>query len=172
MDIKQLKNLAAVSAFAVILGGCAGAKTLVPPTGDGDDDGDGVLNSLDECPNTPAGAQVDSRGCEIHAALEDTHFAFDSSALTDAAEAYLSSIAASLAGKSLTAHGHTDSIGTEAYNMGLSERRAQSVADFLGSVGVSGVNTVGHGESDPIASNDTAEGRALNRRVEITTAAE
>ena len=172
MDIKQLKNLAAVSVFAIILGGCAGAKTLTAPTGDGDDDGDGVLNSLDECPNTPAGAQVDSRGCEIHAALEDTHFAFDSSDLTDAAQAYLSSIAASLAGKSLTAHGHTDSVGTDAYNMGLSERRAQSVADFLGTQGVSGVNTVGHGESDPVASNDTAEGRALNRRVEITTAAE
>ena len=136
------------------------------------DDGDGVLNSLDECPNTPAGAQVDSRGCEIHAALDSTHFAFDSSELTAEAQAYLNSIAASLAGKSLTAHGHTDSDGTESYNMGLSERRATSVADYLGGAGVGGVNTVGHGESDPIASNDTAEGRAMNRRVDITTASQ
>ncbi len=172
MDIKLLKNLAAVSAFALILGGCAGAKTLTAPTGDGDDDGDGVLNSLDECPNTPAGAQVDSRGCEIHAALDATHFEFDKSDLTAEAQAYLSSIAASLVGKSLTAHGHTDSIGTDSYNMGLSERRAQSVADFLTGQGVTDITTVGHGESDPVASNDTAEGRAMNRRVEITTAAE
>lgn len=172
MDIKLLKNLAAVSAFALLLGGCAGAKNLTAPTGDGDDDGDGVLNSLDECPNTPAGAQVDSRGCEIHAALDSTHFAFDSSELTAEAQAYLDSIAATLVGKSLTAHGHTDSVGTDSYNMGLSERRATSVADFLGGAGVGGVNVVGHGESDPLASNDTAEGRAINRRVEITTAAE
>ena len=172
MDIKLLKNLAAVSAFAVILGGCAGAKTLTAPTGDGDDDGDGVLNSLDECPNTPAGAVVDSRGCEIHVSLDATHFAFDSSELTGAAQGYLAGIAAGLVGKSLTANGHTDSIGTDAYNMGLSERRASSVADFLAAEGVTGINIVGHGESDPVASNDTEEGRAMNRRVDITTAAE
>ena len=170
MDLKSLRNLAAISALAFALGGCMSAKEMTAPAEDGDDDGDGVVNSLDECPNTPAGAEVDSRGCEIHAALDATHFAFDSSDLTAEAQAYLSSIAASLAGKSLTANGHTDSIGTESYNMGLSERRAQAVADFLGSEGVTGMNVVGHGESDPVASNDTEEGRAMNRRVDITTA--
>ena len=171
MDLKSFKNLATITAFAFALSGCITAKQMTAPV-DGDDDGDGVLNSLDECPNTPAGAEVDSRGCEIHAALDATHFAFDSADLTGDAEAYLSGIAASLAGKSLTAHGHTDSVGTESYNMGLSERRAASVADFLGGQGVSGMNTVGHGESDPVASNDTEEGRAMNRRVDITTASE
>ena len=173
MDLKSLRNIAAISALAFALGGCISAKQMTAPAVvDGDDDGDGVLNSLDECPNTPAGAQVDSRGCEIHAALDATHFAFDSAELTSEAQTYLAGIAAMLSGKSLTAHGHTDSIGSDSYNMGLSERRAQSVADYLGTEGVSGMNIVGHGESDPVASNDTEEGRAMNRRVDITTASQ
>ena len=173
MDLKSLRNLAAISALTFALGGCISAKQMTAPDPvDGDDDGDGVLNSLDECPNTPAGAQVDSRGCEIHAALDATHFAFDSADLTGEAQSYLSGIAEMLTGKSLTANGHTDSIGTESYNMGLSERRAQSVADYLGTQGVSDINVVGHGETDPIATNDTDEGRAMNRRVDITTASQ
>ncbi len=66
--------------------------------------------------------------------------------------------------------GHTDNTGSDTYNQGLSERRAQSVAAFLSSQGVSGarVVTVGAGEGHPVASNDTEEGRAQNRRVEIT----
>lgn len=66
--------------------------------------------------------------------------------------------------------GHTDSTGPEAYNQLLSEKRAQSVASYLVSRGVRADRfiVVGAGESRPIASNDTPEGRALNRRVEIT----
>ncbi|BAK64992.1 MULTISPECIES: OmpA family protein [Sphingobium] len=65
--------------------------------------------------------------------------------------------------------GHTDSDGTEAYNQALSERRAQSVADYLASHGVARVRvaTMGYGETRPIASNETPEGKAQNRRVEI-----
>ena len=67
--------------------------------------------------------------------------------------------------------GNTDSIGTDAYNQGLSERRAESVRSHLIGRGVSAsrLTAVGYGESQPIASNDTAEGRALNRRVELKT---
>lgn len=66
--------------------------------------------------------------------------------------------------------GHTDSTGTEAYNLGLSERRAQAVADYI--VGATkltaaDIEITAKGESDPVASNDTAEGRAENRRVTI-----
>lgn len=66
--------------------------------------------------------------------------------------------------------GHTDSSGTDQYNQALSERRAQSVASYLGSHGVSSKRliTVGAGESRPVASNDTEQGRAANRRVELT----
>ncbi len=66
--------------------------------------------------------------------------------------------------------GHTDSVGSDAYNQKLSERRAQSVADYLVAEGVSPnnvVDVVGAGESQPIADNKSADGRALNRRVEI-----
>ena len=66
--------------------------------------------------------------------------------------------------------GHTDSTGSEQYNQQLSERRANTVAQYLRSKGVldTRIATVGYGESRPIASNDTPEGRALNRRVELT----
>ncbi|MCB1832791.1 MAG: OmpA family protein, partial [Geminicoccaceae bacterium] len=65
--------------------------------------------------------------------------------------------------------GHTDSTGATDYNQGLSERRAQSVLDYLTGKGVEAerLTAVGFGENRPIASNDTEEGRAQNRRVEI-----
>lgn len=65
--------------------------------------------------------------------------------------------------------GHTDSDGSEAYNQTLSERRAQSVASYLSARGVQSarVATRGYGEMQPIASNETVEGKAANRRVEI-----
>ena len=66
-------------------------------------------------------------------------------------------------------YGHTDSTGSDAYNQGLSERRARSVADYLSSHGVQSarIGTRGFGETQPVASNETEEGRAANRRVEI-----
>ena len=67
--------------------------------------------------------------------------------------------------------GHTDSTGSDAYNQGLSERRANAVADYLSAnadVPRSVFTTSGMGESQPVATNETAEGRQLNRRVEIT----
>lgn len=69
--------------------------------------------------------------------------------------------------------GHTDSDGTDAYNQKLSERRAQAVASYAASIGVSTsrFQTVGYGESQPVASNDTAAGKQANRRVEIAVMA-
>ena len=66
-------------------------------------------------------------------------------------------------------YGHTDSTGSDAYNQGLSERRALSVADYLSGHGVQSarIATRGYGESQPIASNDTPQGQAANRRVEV-----
>ncbi len=65
--------------------------------------------------------------------------------------------------------GHTDSDGTEEYNQGLSERRAKSVTDYVTSLGVSAARfqSVGYGETQPVATNDTAAGKQANRRVEI-----
>jgi outer membrane protein OmpA-like peptidoglycan-associated protein len=71
---------------------------------------------------------------------------------------------------SATIVGHTDSIGTEQYNIGLSERRAQTVANYLMEGGISSdrLRVEGRGESEPVASNQTSEGRQQNRRVDIT----
>lgn len=72
-------------------------------------------------------------------------------------------------GNQIVIEGHTDSKGGEEYNRQLSEKRARSVRDYLVTEGVSqaAVSAIGRGESEPIASNDTADGRANNRRVEI-----
>jgi outer membrane protein OmpA-like peptidoglycan-associated protein len=65
--------------------------------------------------------------------------------------------------------GYTDGVGSVNYNLGLSQRRAQAVVDYLITKGVNSNNlkVVGYGKSNPIATNDTPEGRAMNRRVEI-----
>ena len=65
--------------------------------------------------------------------------------------------------------GHTDSVGTAAYNMKLSQRRANAVKAYLVNMGIDAqrLSTAGYGLTKPVASNDTVEGRSLNRRVEI-----
>jgi len=148
-----------------------------PAPVDGDDDNDGVPNSLDKCPNTRPGATVDSDGCEIVENLTINlvveEFDFDSAVLKPEMKSVLSDFAdtvkASPGQESVTVIGHTDSTGPEAYNMKLSVRRAQSAADYLDSLGVGPITIEGRGETQPIADNSTREGRAQNRRIEITT---
>lgn len=99
-------------------------------------------------------------------------FAVDSYALQPGVQGTLNEVARTLASYNQTyvdVLGHTDSTGSDAYNQALSERRAQSVADYLASRGVASarMGIRGYGETQPIASNDTEEGRAQNRRVEI-----
>lgn len=99
-------------------------------------------------------------------------FAVDSYALQPGVQGTLNEVARTLASYNQTyidVLGHTDSTGSDAYNQALSERRAQSVADYLSSRGVAlaRMGVRGYGETQPIASNDTEEGRAQNRRVEI-----
>ena len=150
-----------------------------------DEDGDGVLDGIDQCPGTPAGREVDAEGCgEFQAALAQgrlvisgVQFAFNSAELREGPQAALTRAAGAIRnavdnnpGLTIEVQGHTDSIGSERYNQGLSERRAASVRDFI--VGLDAslasiLTTAGYGESQPIASNDTDEGRAQNRRVEF-----
>jgi len=99
-------------------------------------------------------------------------FAVDSTVISPAFQQTLNQIAESLKtypDSLIDVYGHTDSTGSDAYNQGLSERRAQSVANYLSMRGVAAarVRSQGFGKQYPVASNDTAEGRALNRRVEI-----
>lgn len=138
----------------------------------GDEDGDGVPDNLDKCPGTPAGVVVDANGCEKIIRLElGVNFAFNSAELKPTGIQKVKEIAQFLSEHpdySVVLDGYTDSTGSEAYNMKLSQRRAQSVANALMQLGVpaSKITTHGYGEADPIASNDTPEGRAQNRRVD------
>ncbi|MGH8460702.1 MAG: OmpA family protein [Stenotrophobium sp.] len=145
-----------------------------------DADGDGVPDCRDKCPDTPRGMKVDANGCPVDAnrTFEDVHFAFDKSDLTDYAKAILDNAANVINGLSqkypkleVEVSGHTDWIGSEGYNQGLSERRANAVKKYLSRKGVDPehVQTHAYGETKPIAPNTTAEGRALNRRAEIKT---
>ncbi|KAA0019331.1 OmpA family protein [Salinicola corii] len=137
-----------------------------------DSDGDGVPDYQDQCPNTPAGAEVNSLGCQEDLVLRDVNFEFDSAKLTSSAEEILDGISEKLMANDklrIRLEGHTDSVGPAAYNKELSQRRADSVKSYLVNKGFSADNitTIGYGEEQPIASNDTAEGRAQNRRVEL-----
>ncbi len=144
---------------------------------DGDDDRDGVLNSEDRCPNTEAGATVDSDGCQIVENLTINlvvdEFDFDSAVLKPEMKAALEDLAERIkespGHEKLTIIGHTDSTGPAAYNQKLSERRAEAAAEYLRSLGIDEIATEGRGESEPIADNSTREGRAKNRRIEIHT---
>ncbi len=106
----------------------------------------------------------------------ETLFDFDSATLRPQGRDTLRGLAASLTAADATytsvlVEGHTCSIGPEAYNQGLSERRAQSVVNYLVSQGIrpDAIRMVGYGETRPTADNATRAGRELNRRVEVTT---
>lgn len=139
-----------------------------------DSDGDGVLDGDDDCPGTPPGTRVDIHGCELTAVIElrGVEFELNSAQLRPQSRSVLDDMAATLkknADIAVEVAGHTDSSGSDAYNLDLSQRRAQSVADYLISQGVDAERLVvrGYGETQPVAPNGTAEGRARNRRVEL-----
>ena len=138
-----------------------------------DSDGDGVVDRLDACPDTPHGKKVDARGCpEILLTLTGVKFNFDKSTIKPDAAQILNQAVDELNKAStvdVRIEGHTDSIGSDAYNLKLSQRRADSVEQYLVDHGISAsrLTTEGKGESQPVASNETAEGRYQNRRVEF-----
>ena len=139
-----------------------------------DDDKDSVLNSSDFCPNTAAGTQVDAFGCAIDEVivLHGVNFHTDSDKLTDESIVILDGVSTTLNAHpelKLEVSGHTDSVAEDDYNKHLSQRRAERVREYLVSKGIAAENLTakGYGEERPITSNDTAEGKALNRRVEL-----
>jgi outer membrane protein OmpA-like peptidoglycan-associated protein len=188
--IGAFQSASVAAGFGGAVGVMAGAYCWVH--GDGDDDGDGVLNSKDKCPDTPKGTPVDATGCPIVTpapepvatpvvlpkeetiTIRDVHFEFNKATLTPGDKQQLDMVATKLKTEAsnvqLHVSGHTDSVGSDAYNQKLSQRRAQSVTDYLVSAGIpraSFVSVEGDGEARPVADNKTADGRALNRRVEI-----
>jgi OOP family OmpA-OmpF porin len=152
-----------------------------------DDDGDNVNNCDDKCPGTAAGTIVGPDGCpqKVVIDLRGVNFKFDrpSKGETDIGPTLQEPTADSMAildqavdtlqrypQVKVTVAGYTDSIGTDAYNQGLSERRATIVYNYLTSHGIDASRLegpIGHGENNPIDTNDTKEGRARNRRTEL-----
>jgi OOP family OmpA-OmpF porin len=144
-----------------------------------DSDGDGVTDDRDRCPGTPLGTRVDADGCPLAVAQVASiklkvNFGFNSTKVEERYFSDLGELAVFLKRFSdleVVVEGHTDSVGPEDYNQQLSQARAQAVVDTL--VNQHGIDAArlepkGYGESQPVASNDTEEGRAENRRVMAT----
>lgn len=149
--------------------GCAVDKDGCPL----DSDKDGVIDCKDKCPGTPAGAIVDKDGCmreKITIELK-VEFDTDKSFVKDQYRDEIKRVADFMKQypkTKATIEGHTSSPASEAYNQKLSERRANSVRDYLikeFGVDASRLKAIGYGELRPIATNDTEEGRQKNRRV-------
>lgn len=143
----------------------------VPVAKPTDSDGDGVTDDKDQCPNTPVGATVDARGCWSFETV--VLFDFDSTEIKSEAHPILNEASDILKINpeiNVKIDGHTDNIGTFNYNMKLSKRRAKAVMKYFVSKGVDTkrLTVKGFGLTMPVASNDTKEGRAKNRRVELT----
>jgi OOP family OmpA-OmpF porin len=143
---------------------------------DGDADGDGVPDSRDKCPGTSAGAKVDADGCYIIIEKPVTIrlevlFDFDKAVVKPEYYPEIKKVAEFLKQYPMTdavIEGHTDSMGTNAYNLSLSQRRAEAVRQVLidqFKVEPSRLSSVGYGEERPVADNKTEQGRQLNRRV-------
>jgi OmpA-OmpF porin, OOP family len=131
-----------------------------------------VPDSADRCLNTPKGDRVGVNGCSCDVTVQ-VHFQNNSDQLDEADKVSLDRVAANLTSLGFvsgTIVGHTDNVGSDAFNQALSERRAKAVAAYLESKGIAAGRILpsGAGESQPIGDNATAEGRAQNRRVVLS----
>ncbi len=138
-----------------------------------DGDGDGIVDREDKCPGTPKGERVDSTGCPFNKELllQGVKFETNSAELLPESIPVLDRAISTLKRYpelNVEVAGHTDSRGSDAYNLQLSGRRAESVLKYLQAGGVSNTMTSrGYGERQPIASNNTEDGRLQNRRVAL-----
>ncbi|MEG0966659.1 MAG: OmpA family protein [Pseudomonas sp.] len=147
-----------------------------------DSDNDGVCDNVDKCPDTPANVTVDADGCpavaEVVRVELDVKFDFDKSVVKPNSYGDIKNLADFMKQypqTTTTVEGHTDSVGPDAYNQKLSERRANAVKQVLTNeygVESSRVESVGYGETRPVADNATDAGRAVNRRVEAQVEAQ
>ena len=169
------------AALGYLLGGLIGGKTArIAGAGIGGVAGGVIASQIDqqrrELREATAGSGVDVTetpdGSSILVNLPDVTFAVDSTTISPSFRAALDEVASSLQrypNSLVDVMGHTDSTGSDSYNLDLSRRRAEAVANHLTSRGVSRARlaTIGYGEQYPRADNATEQGRALNRRVEI-----
>lgn len=148
---------------------------------DGDNDEDGIKNSKDRCPGTPKGITVDEFGCpkitvkeqdEVKLIAKGIYFETNSAVIkTESYEALdrVVFLLKKFPGAKVNISGHTDNVGTPEFNFTLSQNRANAVKQYLTSNGIKSSRIIakGFGETLPLESNDTPEGRAINRRVEF-----
>ena len=137
--------------------------------GERDSDGDGVVDSKDQCPDTIQGAKVNKVGCWV---VKGINFGTDKADIRPQDHAGLGEVVVVLEKNPtlrVEIQGHTDNTGTEEYNQALSERRADAVKNYFVEKGIAKdrLSTKGFGLSQPVASNDTVEGRFQNRRVQL-----
>jgi outer membrane protein OmpA-like peptidoglycan-associated protein len=159
---KQTGNTAAGAIIGAAVGGAAGAYI-----------GNYMDKQAEEMQRDLEGARIERVGEGIMITFDSgILFDFDKSNLKAEARTNLDKLAVILnkyADTDLLVDGHTDSKGSDNYNLTLSQERAQAVANYLANLQVASTRMTlhGYGESRPIATNDTEEGRALNRRVEV-----
>jgi len=171
-DAKTLISTNAMTDFVVNVFLKKGVKVMPPM----DSDGDGVTDNIDKCPDTPKGIKVDKDGCPIPikeriSITLHIEFDFDKDDVRSEYNPQIEEVANFLKAypdKDVSLEGHTDSEGTDAYNDDLSKRRAESVKMVLVEtfgIDAAKISTEGFGESRPVATNETDEGRQQNRRV-------
>lgn len=157
-----------------------------------DNDGDGLIDfpadkgctgaddndEVDPCKSPVPGERISLNGCGTGdvIVLRGVNFEFDKSRLTPNAKTILDGVAEELVAYpeiKIELGGHTDAKGSDEYNQSLSERRAASVVAYLKGRGITNdrMSSAGYGESQPVADNETDEGRELNRRVELKVTA-
>jgi outer membrane protein OmpA-like peptidoglycan-associated protein len=159
---KQSDHTAEGAILGAVIGGVAGGII-----------GDYMDKQAAEMERDLEGAKIERIGEGIKVTFESgILFDFDSSALRPEARENLTKLATILQkyeDTEILVEGHTDATGSDDYNQSLSERRASSVSGFLGGLGVQKIRmtNVGYGETQPVATNDTDEGRQANRRVEV-----
>ena len=190
----------ALAGLEVVLGGHLAPTVAVPPqleptlvpvappivttpvvvvTPDVDSDGDGVFDSVDQCPGTPMNLVVDARGCPVDVVVSDelkmelrVFFDNDKSNIKAQYQSEIAKVAEKMReypNSGARVEGHASKTGPSArYNQRLSEARAVAVKSMLTNqfgIAPNRISTIGYGYDQPIASNDTEEGRAMNRRV-------
>lgn len=166
-NIGKGKNAALGAVLGGIVGGVAGGVI-----------GNKMDKQAKDIKEALPGAQVErvNEGIKITLSENTVNFDFNSAALTTVSKSNLDKLAGVLVqypDTNINVYGHTDSKGTDEYNLTLSQKRANSVIDYLVSKGIARtrLNAMGMGEKDPIATNETEAGRAQNRRVEFAITA-
>ena len=140
-----------------------------------DSDSDGISDERDQCPDTLAGARVDANGCMIvnqTITFNNINFELNAARISAGSRQPLDTLVQALHSQTnfnVEIAGHSDNTGSAAYNQTLSDQRAHAVRQYLIQQGIDGarLSAHGYGESQPVADNSSASGRAMNRRVEF-----